>query len=210
MKWFWYQKTMIGRWGANLSDTAPTAVGTDGSKKLPLGPVYDLEKLTKEQPGHPFDEGWVELTDLDLNALIRRFPPPGDEGSAAVERPAPPLPPLPPAEAPVAPPLVPEAPVAPERTIAMSPLLVAPYGLGIEGIRDAYAAFVRLRLNPTHPRREETHAALWKMKMGEGFRVISELEPGAAVDRHIARAAELIPGWVEDFDAFQRVSPEIV
>jgi hypothetical protein len=92
----------------------------------------------------------------------------------------------------------------------MSPALAAPYGLGIEGIKEAYVQFVRLRLDTTHPRREETHKALWKMKVSEGFEVIGFMKPGEAVDRHIARAAELIPGWVEDFDAFQRVSPEIV
>lgn len=264
MRYFWYQKTMIGRWGANLSDTAPSQRGIDGTKKLPMGPIYDLKKLTDEQPGDPFDPDWVDLADLNLTKLIKRFPPPADEASAPVAIPEPPRPPLPPAEAPVAPPLVPEVPVAPnqagywyaeadelreapipvpygtvtvpgslvneaptgkpipvvwsgdgkppewDRPVTMSPTLAAPYGLGREGTKAAYVAFAKLRLNTTHPRQAETFSVLWRMKISEGFGIISHLEPGAAVEQHIARAAELIPGWLEDFETFQRATEDIV
>lgn len=203
MKFFWYQKTMIGRWGACGSDERPTQKATDGTKALPLGPIYDLVKLSTDN---------VDYTTLPWKELLRLFLPPDDAGAPA---------PLPdPGPAPVTP-----AAAAPLgftvdetlrgfqnmadalRPLTENPELFAPYGLGIEGIKAAYVAFVRSTLDNTEGKRhEQVFNTLWKLKMSEGFPVVSALIPGEQVDEHIARASELIPGWAEDFRAFQMES----
>ena len=202
MKYFWYSKTLTGVWASYAANEAPSPTATDGTKRLPMSKVYDLVKET-ELGGLGGD-----MTTWSFNDLRRYFPPPED-GSAPADLPKKPLPPLPPAEVPLAPPIIPEVPV--DSLTPFIPIwdLARPL-VDAQTIKRLYVNFVQARLLETSPLLRETHAALWKMKMSEGFRAISEIQPGADLDHHIARAAQLIPNWIEDFRSFQNADMEIV